>query len=219
MKSVKANIDKIKNKMSELKFASEIIECFRTSPMMKAAKKEIRELKRENAILRRLLTQIKNQSPEDYIEFVREVKVNPNEVSIKIEPGAAENISYEIVEESAQPFDAVSSIQSEEEAEEAEEAEEEEAEEEEAEEEEAEEEEAKEEEAEEEEAEALSSPNLQISEQEQEQDETEVYEVTIRGKKYFTTDSKNGSIYQMDSNGDVGEEIGNFKNGIAKLNH
>lgn len=176
--------------MSELKFASGIIECFRTSPMMKAAKKEIRELKRENAILRRLLTQMKIQSSaEDYVEFVREVKVNPKEVSIKIEPGATENISYEIVEESDQPFDAVSSIQSEEEAEE--------------------------EEAEEEEAEAL----VQISEQEQEQDETEVYEVTIRGKKYFTTDSKNGSIYQMDSNGDVGEEIGNFKNGIAKLNH
>jgi len=41
--------------------------------------------------------------------------------------------------------------------------------------------------------------------------------VTIRGKKYFTTDSKNGKIYAIDAAGDVGDEIGQFKNGIAKI--
>jgi hypothetical protein len=50
-----------------------------------------------------------------------------------------------------------------------------------------------------------------------EEDETEVYEVTIRGKKYFTTDQKNGKIYAMDKDGDVGDEIGKFVNGVAKI--
>jgi hypothetical protein len=49
------------------------------------------------------------------------------------------------------------------------------------------------------------------------EDETEVYEVTIRGKKYFTTDQKNGKIYAMDKDGDVGDEIGKFVNGVAKI--
>ena len=89
--------------------------------------------------------------------------------------------------------------------EEEEEAEEEEAEEEEAEEEEAEEEEAEEEEAEEEEAE------------EEEAEEEEVYEVTINSKLYYTNDNTNGYIYE-NNNGDVGDEIGYFKNSIVTLN-
>jgi len=48
-------------------------------------------------------------------------------------------------------------------------------------------------------------------------EETEVYEVTIRGKQYFTTDQNNGVIYAMDSDGDVGDEIGFFVNGVAKV--
>jgi hypothetical protein len=48
-------------------------------------------------------------------------------------------------------------------------------------------------------------------------EETEVYEITIRGKKYFTTDQKNGKIYAMDADGEVGDEIGSFVNGVAKL--
>ena len=66
-----------------------------------------------------------------------------------------------------------------------------------------------EEEAEEEEEEAES---LQI------EDEEEVYEIVIKGKKYFTTNEKSGSIYSMDKDGDVGDEIGSFNNGIARFN-
>ena len=50
-----------------------------------------------------------------------------------------------------------------------------------------------------------------------EEEETEVYEVTIRGKKYFTTDQKNGKIYTMDKDGEVGDELGKFVNGVAKI--
>ena len=50
------------------------------------------------------------------------------------------------------------------------------------------------------------------------EEETEVVEITIRGKKYFTTNTTNGEIYAMDANGDVGDEVGQFVNGSAKFN-
>ena len=49
------------------------------------------------------------------------------------------------------------------------------------------------------------------------EEETEVVEITIRGKKYFTTNTTNGEIYAMDANGDVGDEVGQFVNGSAKF--
>ena len=48
--------------------------------------------------------------------------------------------------------------------------------------------------------------------------EEEVFEVTIRGKTYFTADAKNGEIYSMDSDGDVGDEVGKFVNGKPQMN-
>ena len=49
------------------------------------------------------------------------------------------------------------------------------------------------------------------------EEETEVVEITIRSKKYFTTNTTNGEIYAMDANGDVGDEVGQFVNGSAKF--
>ena len=47
----------------------------------------------------------------------------------------------------------------------------------------------------------------------EEEDAGEVYEVTISGKSYYVTDEKNGKIYAIDKDEDVGDEIGEFKNG------
>jgi hypothetical protein len=44
--------------------------------------------------------------------------------------------------------------------------------------------------------------------------EEEVIEVTINNKTYYTTDSKNGEIY-ADDNGEVGDKVGQYKNGVA----
>ena len=49
--------------------------------------------------------------------------------------------------------------------------------------------------------------------QETEEDAGEVYEVTISGKSYYVTDEKNGKIYAIDKDEDVGDEIGEFKDG------
>jgi chemotaxis protein histidine kinase CheA len=51
--------------------------------------------------------------------------------------------------------------------------------------------------------------------QEQEEEESEVYEITIKNKKYYTTSEIDGIIYKYDANGDVGDEVGQFKNGKA----
>ena len=47
----------------------------------------------------------------------------------------------------------------------------------------------------------------------EEEIEEEVFEVKIRGKTYFTADAKNGDIYKMTSDGDIGQEVGYFTNG------
>ena len=52
-------------------------------------------------------------------------------------------------------------------------------------------------------------------EDEDEGEEEEVYEVKIKGKTYFTTNEQTGVIYAMDADGDVGDEVGKFVNGVA----
>ena len=49
--------------------------------------------------------------------------------------------------------------------------------------------------------------------EEEEEEELEVDEITINGKEYFTTDEKNGILYEMDEDGDIGDEVGYLKNG------
>jgi hypothetical protein len=64
----------------------------------------------------------------------------------------------------------------------------------------------------EEEEEESSGNQENISEEEE---ELEVDEVKINGKLFFTTNEKNGVIFDMDEDGDIGDEIGYFKNGKA----
>ena len=45
------------------------------------------------------------------------------------------------------------------------------------------------------------------------EEEEEVYEITIKGTKYFTTNEKNGDIYSIDSDGDPCDVVGKFVNG------
>ena len=51
------------------------------------------------------------------------------------------------------------------------------------------------------------------AEAKEEEMEEEVFEVTIRGKTYFTADAQNGEIYEATDDGDVGDEVGKFVNG------
>ena len=49
--------------------------------------------------------------------------------------------------------------------------------------------------------------------EEEEEEDDEVIEVTIKGKTYYTTDEKNGIIYDLDENGDISVEVGKYSNG------
>jgi hypothetical protein len=71
-----------------------------------------------------------------------------------------------------------------------------------------------EEEVVEEETEELVEEEEEVVE-ETEEDAGEVYEITISGKSYYVTDEKNGKIYAIDQDEEVGDEIGEFKNGKA----
>ena len=128
----------------------------------------------------------------------------------------------EVEEEEAEAEEAEAEEAEEEEVEE-EEVEEEEVEEEEAEEKEAEEEEAEEEEAEDEEAdeEAEEEADEEAEEEEVQKEEVEetdeVQSVMINNKEYYTTNPTNGVIYDVDENGEINNEVGAFKNGVAKF--
>jgi len=80
------------------------------------------------------------------------------------------------------------------------------------------EEEVEEEEEEEEEVEEEEEEEEEVEEGKVEEDgevEEEVEVVTISGKSYYTNDKQNGKIYKIDAEEDVGDEIGEFKNGKA----
>ena len=47
----------------------------------------------------------------------------------------------------------------------------------------------------------------------EEESEEEVFEIEIKGKSYYTTNETNGTIYNIDENEEIGEEIGKFENG------
>jgi len=51
-----------------------------------------------------------------------------------------------------------------------------------------------------------------------EAEDEEVFEISIKNKTYFTTNETSGVIYESDENGDPGDEIGVFKNGITHFN-
>jgi hypothetical protein len=52
----------------------------------------------------------------------------------------------------------------------------------------------------------------EVVEEEGGEEESEVFEITIGGKAYYTNDEINGSIYSVDENEEVGDEVGVFVN-------
>ena len=57
---------------------------------------------------------------------------------------------------------------------------------------------------------------VEVEEEEEEAEgEEEVYEVIINNKSYYTTNEVNGPIYAIDADEEIGDEIGEFKNGKA----
>ena len=52
--------------------------------------------------------------------------------------------------------------------------------------------------------------------EEEDQEDLELFEVEIKGKTYVTNDETNGDIYEYE-NDEVGEIVGTFKNGVAKM--
>jgi hypothetical protein len=66
----------------------------------------------------------------------------------------------------------------------------------------------------EEEEEAVTEDEDEEEEEEEEEDE-EVFEVEIMGKNYYTNNISTGDIYEIDSAGDPGEQVGHYVHGIA----
>ena len=55
----------------------------------------------------------------------------------------------------------------------------------------------------------------EAEEEAEEEEEEEVFETTINGKAYYTTNEKNGVIYAIMPDEDIGDEVGNFVSGKA----
>ena len=81
-----------------------------------------------------------------------------------------------------------------------------------------EEEEADEDDQAEEEAEEEAEEDDEVEEEaEAEEEAEEVFVVTVSGKSYYTTNKENGKIYKIDTDEEIGDEIGEFKDGKAKF--
>ena len=50
-------------------------------------------------------------------------------------------------------------------------------------------------------------------EEEEEEEEEELEEVIIAGKSYYTNNTDNGEIYGITDDGDIGDLVGNYKEG------
>ena len=74
-------------------------------------------------------------------------------------------------------------------------------------------EEEEEEEEVEEEEEEVDEEEMEVEVEEEEEEEEELFELEIKGKTYFVTDENNGVIYEALEDDDVGEMLGNLKNG------
>jgi hypothetical protein len=189
-------------------------EYMQKSPLVKSLRKENSRLVKENKLLMSIIKDFHitkasgiekkpvvidlSQSDDDEAAEVPPVKIKIEKVE-----KTGENIVYELIEKEIVETVIPSQPEEEEEEEEEEEVEVEE--------------EVEEDVEEEVEVEVEEEVEEQL-EVEVEEDETEVYEVTIRSKKYFTTNQQNGKIYEIDSEGEVGNEIGKFVNGTAVFN-
>jgi hypothetical protein len=55
--------------------------------------------------------------------------------------------------------------------------------------------------------------NEEEEKEEEKEEEEELFEIEIDDVTYCTNNEENGMIYELKEDGDVGEEIGYFKNG------
>jgi hypothetical protein len=185
------------------------------APLRKTVQKSTKT-DEKNIKLNVVKTEIIDVSDDDSVVFVEKVKkeITPNIIYVleeELEEGEIrEEEEEEAEEEEAEEEEAEEEEVVEEEAEEEEEVVEEEAEEEEEVVEEEEEEEVVEEEEEEEVVEEEAEEEEEVVEEESEE---EVFEIEIKGKSYYTTNETNGTIYNIDENEEIGEEIGKFENG------
>lgn len=237
---MKKQFKKIEEKMEDYEKYKMNYEYFKYSPYVQELLAEIADLKRVNKVLMNELT-IKDKSDRE-INKVRKhkpviVKLEPipgngevidltqdsdqDEVEDQDEVDDV-NIVYDL--EEVEGDDDVIDL-SQEELEEEVEADEEEVDEEdeedqdavetedqeEAEDEEAEEE-AEEEEVEEEDEEEEVEEDVEAEDQDAVEEE-EVYEIKIKNKTYYTTNEKNGTIYSVDKDGDIGDEVGQYVDG------
>jgi DNA polymerase III gamma/tau subunit len=206
---------------------------------IEALKLELQNVKLENDALR---LQLSTSSPSSNITLVIEEKAiilneheyeraeeddddNDNDEKMVGEKEPAEEKHHQEAEqeedEEQEPEEAEQEEEEEQEPEEAEQEEDEEQEPEEAEQEEEEEEAEQEEEEEQEPEEAEQEEEEEEAEQEEEseedqepeEEEVEVIEIQIKGKTYFTTNETSGVIYECLADGDIGGEVGEFKNG------
>ena len=203
-------------------------------PVVKSLLKENRKLKKANRKLA-----MKAELLEDILyKFMKsdivDLSADEEPVHIKCEENVSEtviiddcveqideqneeNIKYQLVDEEAEEDTEGAEAEEETEGAEAEEDTEGAEAEEEAEEEEAEaEEEAEEEEAEAEEEEAEEEAEEEDTEGAEE--EEEVFEITIKNKVYYTNNEKNGTIYAVKEDGDIGDPVGNLVEGVPKFN-
>ena len=70
----------------------------------------------------------------------------------------------------------------------------------------------------EEEEEEVEEEAVEEEEEAVEEVEEEVYEITIKDKKYYTSNETDSIIYSITDDGDIGDEAGVFKNGVAVIN-
>jgi hypothetical protein len=137
---------------------------------------------------------------ESESEDVEEEEETEEVVVVEVEKETEEVVVVE-VEEEEEEEEEVEEVEEEEEVEEVEETEEVE---------------EVEETEEEEETEEVEEEEV-VEVEETEEVEEEVSEVTIQGKLYYTSNETNGVIYAITADGDIGEEVGIFKNGKAVM--
>ena len=143
--------------------------------------------------------EVEESVEEEEEEVEVEESVEEEEEKVEVEESAEEEEEEVEVEESAEEEEEV---EVEESAEEEEEVEVEESAEE-------------EEEVEVEESADEEEEEVEVEESADEEEEEEVYEITIKKKAYYTSNETDGPIYAITDDEDIGDQIGEFKNGKA----
>ena len=157
-------------------------------------------------------SEVEVEESEEVEEEEEEVEVEEDDEEEEVEEDDEEEVEEDDEEEEVEESEEDDEEEEVEEVEESEEEEEEEVEEVEESDEEEEEEVEEVEESEEEEEEE------EVEVEESEEEEEEVFEIEINGTLYYTTDEKNGDIYKVLEDEDIGDKVGKFVNKVAKFN-